>query len=136
MRLATYIIPPQGSSQKGECSVFYFGPRGGGVQANIDRWRKQFKFASPQVAANNVKVRKVNIAEIKVTEVRIQGTFMSSVRPMSPTKIAKPNHVMLGSIVQGPRGPVFFKCVGPTATMTQATGAFRQMMASLKKGGA
>src|SRR5688572_23091877 len=43
MRAATYSIPPVADDQGiAECVVNYFGPgQGGGVDANIDRWKAQ-----------------------------------------------------------------------------------------------
>jgi hypothetical protein len=135
MRLATYLIPGSSNATIGSCSVFYFGPRAGGVQANIDRWRKQFRFASKRASVEQVKQSKVNVGAIRVNLVTIEGTFLFSPRPMSATKIPKPNSVMLGAIVQAPKGPVFFKCVGPKATMLGAKAAFQKMMYSMKTQG-
>lgn len=133
MRLATYIIPgSQGSP--GECSIFYFGSRAGSVQANIERWKGQFKFASPQVAKQSVQTKTQTFASIQTTILSIQGTFMSSVRPMSSEKVAKPNFVMLGAIALAPQGPVFFKCVGPKTTMMAAQSDFTAMLKSIQKG--
>ena len=49
VRRATYSIPPQvGDSPGAELGVFYFGPgEGGGLEANIQRWIKQFPDAAP-----------------------------------------------------------------------------------------
>jgi hypothetical protein len=41
MRAATYSIPTApGNHEKAECAAYFFGQgSGGGVQANIDRWK-------------------------------------------------------------------------------------------------
>ena len=49
MRKASYEVPrAKGDSDDGELAVFYFGPgQGGGIEANVDRWVKQFSNVSP-----------------------------------------------------------------------------------------
>ena len=49
MRAATYSIDPVGADGGvAECIVNYFGPgQGGGVDANIERWKGQFRSAAP-----------------------------------------------------------------------------------------
>jgi hypothetical protein len=38
MRVATYIV------ESAECAVYFFGEgQGGGIQANLDRWKGQFQ---------------------------------------------------------------------------------------------
>ena len=43
----------------------------------------------------------------------------------------KPGWRLLGAIVQGPHGPVFFKLTGPAATVGRAEHDFDAMLASL-----
>ena len=65
MRKATYIVPRKGGDpEDGELAVFYFGPgQGGSVDANVDRWVKQFK---------GVPTEKVKRADHVI---RTDGTF-------------------------------------------------------------
>ena len=44
MRAATYAVAPAaGDTAPAECALYFFGAGlGGGVQANIDRWKGQF----------------------------------------------------------------------------------------------
>ena len=44
MRAATYTVPAtSGDHDPGECAVYFFGAgQGGGVEANIARWKGQF----------------------------------------------------------------------------------------------
>ena len=60
MRAATYIIPPAtGDSDGGECAVFE--NLGGGVQANVDRWFRQFE--EPKENEGGAGVTVANIAK-------------------------------------------------------------------------
>src|SRR6266545_4943782 len=45
MRAATYAVPAAaGDKDNGECVVYFFGAgQGGGVDANLERWKGQFK---------------------------------------------------------------------------------------------
>ena len=50
MRKASYEVPrAKGDSEDGELAVFYFGPgQGGGIDANVERWIKQFSGVKPE----------------------------------------------------------------------------------------
>ena len=49
MRKASYDVPKvSGDAEDGELAVFYFGPgQGGSIDANVDRWVKQFSGVDP-----------------------------------------------------------------------------------------
>jgi hypothetical protein len=49
MRKANYVVPrAEGDADDGELVVFYFGPgEGGDIEANVDRWIKQFADIEP-----------------------------------------------------------------------------------------
>jgi hypothetical protein len=119
MRLATYAVGDA------ECAVFYFGPnQGGAVDDNIERWRGQFKDA-PLPKREERKVH-----GMKLTRVEIDGTFLSPGTDMQ-SQGSMPGWRMLGAIVQGPQGPVFFKFTGPVATVRGAAKDFDALLASL-----
>ena len=48
----------------------------------------------------------------------------------------KPGWRLIGAIVEAPEGLVFFKCVGPAATMQKAEKEFEKLLASLSRAGA
>src|ERR1700690_1480542 len=63
MRAATYIVGDA------ECVVYFFGQgQGGGVQANIDRWKGQFSQPGPAKIGNRM------VHGLKVTTIDIAGT--------------------------------------------------------------
>lgn len=123
MRLATYVAGHGESAA--ECAVFYFGAnQGGAVDENIDRWAGQFE-GSP-----NPKRTSLTVNGINVIRVEIDGTYLSPGMDMQPQG-AKPGWRMLGAIVQGPNGPVFFKFTGPAGTVKSSARDFDAMLASL-----
>ncbi len=121
MRFATYL------PKDAECAVFYFGPgQGGAVDDNIDRWATQFE------GTPNPKREISTIAGMRVTRVHIEGTYLSPGADMQ-SQGKQPNSRMLGAIIDGPQGMVFFKLTGPAAAVGAASKGFDAMLASLHK---
>ena len=133
MRAATYrILAAKGDSESAELAVFYVGESsGGGVDANVKRWIEQFQKADGSSAAKDAKVKKEKIAGLPATAVEVKGTYMggSMMGPSAP----KPGYRLLGAIVEGPGGNVFFKLTGPDKTVTAAEKPFRKLLDGLKK---
>ena len=126
MRLATYTVGPHA-----ECGVYYFGPgQGGGVEANLDRWIGQFLQADgkPSKAAAQITKRTQN--GLKITTVDVSGAYTGMGGPMVQSP-AVSGFRMLGAIVEGPYGSIFFKFTGPEKTVAENHPAFEKMIASL-----
>lgn len=132
MRLATYTVPPApGDQEGGECGVYYFGPgQGGSVQANMDRWIGQFHQADGQISKAIIKNGGVD-GGLKLTTVDVSGAYTGMGGPMAPRGPAKPGYRLLGAIVEGSQGSVFFKFTGPAKTVAQNQSAFLKMLASI-----
>ena len=75
------------------------------MQANVDRWMKQFQDAKDQ------KVENKEVGGVKVTYVGATGTFMSG--PPFGAKVPKKGYALLGAIVEGKEGAIFIKMTGP-----------------------
>ena len=133
MRAATYSIPAaKGDAEPAELAVFFFGAAsGGGVDANVKRWIDQFQKADGTSAAKDAKVKKETIAGLSATAVDVRGTYLggSMMGPSTP----KPGYRLLGAIVEGPGGNVFFKLTGPEKTVAGAEKPFRKLLDGLKK---
>jgi hypothetical protein len=128
MRLATYTVPAApGDSEAGECGAYYFGQgQGGGVQANMDRWIGQFQ--SKEAAKRDQRT----VHGLKITTVDVSGAYSGMGGPMAKGATApKPNYRLLGAIVEGPQGSIFFKFTGPAKTVAQNQAAFDKLLASL-----
>jgi hypothetical protein len=134
MRAATYTVPPTaGDSEPGECVAYYFGPgQGGSVEANVQRWTSQFQDASGK-PVKNADVKHKTVHGLPVTTMDLSGTYAGMGGPMAKTKSSKPGYRLLGAIVEGPQGSVFFKFTGPAKTVTAGQKAFDQMIASVAK---
>src|SRR5690348_16133521 len=75
MRAATYSITPAAGDQGvAECVVNYFGPgQGGGVDANLERWKGQVLGADGKPAT--AKIDKRTVRGIPVTLIDSSGTY-------------------------------------------------------------
>jgi len=134
MRKATYVIPrAKGDEEDGELGVFYFGPgQGGGIEANVDRWVKQFKDVPPEKVRR--EDRKANGMVEHVIEIE-SGTFNANSMAMGHGgEKLKTNYALLGAIVEAPSGAYFFKLTGPKATVAHAKKSFYALLDSVKPG--
>jgi hypothetical protein len=135
MRAATYrIAPAKGDTEPGELAVFYFGQgQGGGVDANVKRWVGQFQKADgTAVSEKDTKTKKDTINGLAVTTVDVKGTYTGG-GPMMGPSTPKPGFRLLGAIVEGPEGAIFFKFTGPEKTVAGAEKSFRKLLESVKK---
>jgi hypothetical protein len=134
MRVATYSIPAaKGDAEGAELGIFYFGEGGGGgVDANVKRWVAQFQKADGSSAEKDAKTRQEKIAGFAVTMVDIKGTFAGG-GPMMGPSTPKAGYRLLGAIVTGPQGDVFFKLTGPEKTVAGAEKTFHKMLEGMKK---
>ena len=128
MRLATYVIHGPNDTEA-QCAVYYFGAgQGGSVEANLERWRGEFKDATQNAPRN------FNAPGGRVTLVSLEGTYMAHVGMMgdgSSTELTR--WALLGAIAEGPHGSVFFKLTGPKATVEAAAKDFEHMLRSIHK---
>jgi hypothetical protein len=128
MRVATYKIPAaKGDTEEAECAVFYFGEgQGGSVDANVQRWTAQFDGAKAPAT------KKEKVAGFDLTTLELEGTYTGGGGPMGP-KVNKPGFKLLGAIIEGPSGPIFFKLTGPAKTVEAARADFQKMLKGIKK---
>ncbi len=128
MRVATYDIPAAPGADAGECGVFYFGKgQGGGVDDNLERWVKQFEGASAP------KKGEKSIHGLRVHTIDISGTYLQSGGPMMQSQGKKPGYRLLGAIVEAPEGYIFFKSIGPSATIGKAQADFDALLGTLAR---
>lgn len=103
---------------------------GGGIEANVDRWKGQFKSAGDEVKAD---ITKSKVAEQDVYMVDIKGTYVDKPGPFAPGPgIDRANYRMIGAIIATDGGHYFVKAYGPEKTMEKAQPAFKKMVDGLK----
>lgn len=132
MRAATYLIPAaKGDTEGAECAIFL--NIGGGVDANINRWIGQFEQPDGSSSEAKSKQKKEAVNGLPVTMVDLTGTFAGGGMAMGQPSGKKPDYRLLGAIVEGPTGEVFFKLTGPAKTIAAAQGEFQAMVKSVKR---
>lgn len=129
MRVATYAVPAsEGDPEGGECAIFYFGnDQGGTVDQNIERWVGQFETSGVPARTSRT------VSGMKVTIVQVAGAYLAPSGPQMQSTGKKENFRLLGAIVEGPQGSVFFKFTGPAKTISDAEGEFNAIVESLTK---
>ncbi|HTE54086.1 MAG TPA: hypothetical protein VK698_24700 [Kofleriaceae bacterium] len=133
MRTAQWMVP--GKAGEAELVVYYFGPGGaGGADANLERWIGQFEQPDGSPSASKAKTAKKTVGALAVTTVEVTGRYVAAMSPGAPEKNDKPDHMLLGAIVETMNGPYYFKMVGPKETMTGAKKQFTAFIDSLKPG--
>jgi hypothetical protein len=131
MRKASYVVPhAEGDAEDGELTVFYFGPgQGGSIDANVDRWVKQFGDVKP----GDVRRADREANGLRQHTVELDSGTFSSGMPGGSNK-PKNDYGLVGGIVETPSGAYFFKLTGPAKTVKQAKPEFYKLLDSIKTG--
>jgi len=127
MRAAEFKVASDAGN--GEASVAFFTGLGGDPTSNIDRWRGQF--SEPGGTPPEADLIQRKIAECKVWLVTIRGMFKGG-QPGGPADDAA-NYGMRGAIIDGPKGMVFIKFMGPEATLVENESAWSTMVNGMRK---
>jgi hypothetical protein len=132
MRAATYTIAPaSGDKASAECGVYFFGAgQGGTVEANLERWKGQFKGPDGKVAPAQVATRAVH--GLAVTTIDTAGEYSGMGVPMAASSAPVPGYRLLGAIVAGPGGNMFVKFTGPAKTIAANQQKFEQLLSSFQ----
>jgi len=109
---------------------YHFGKgQGGGVKANLDRWKGQFQ------GETKVTPEEKTYEKQKVTIVTMTGTYLVG-PPFGGNKVATPNYMLLGAIIPHPGGDVFLKMTAPETDLKKVIADFEKLIASaFPKGG-
>ncbi|MFM7259079.1 MAG: hypothetical protein ACKO3W_00605 [bacterium] len=121
-RTLQYSVPGNGDSTKQAeliVSVFVDGD-GGPIDANIDRWRNQFRAGD---RAAEPKRSSKSIGPLKVELVELAGDYMAMGSPAP-----KRDFLQLAAIVQAEGRNVFFRLVGPTETVEANRASFEKLV--------
>jgi hypothetical protein len=112
---------------KGPLLKFYhFGRgQGGGVAANLTRWKRQFE--------GEVKVtpEEIKHGEQKVAIVLMEGTYLDG--GMMERKTPKAHYALLGAVIPHEGGDVFLKMTGPKADIKKALEDFKSLITTAFK---
>jgi hypothetical protein len=126
MRLAQFVLPGPGGDA--ELVVFRFPGGAGGVQANIDRWKGQFKAPEGKSIDDVTKTNTFDAGKLKITLVDVSGHYAAPERPGSPTMVDEPDYRMLSAIVEGSGDAFFLKALGPQKTIDLWVKPYEEML--------
>jgi hypothetical protein len=125
MLLAEYAVPKaEGDKQDGRLTVSQLG---GGVEGNVDRWKKQFSKLDKQ------NQETFDLDQLKVTLVDFSGIYNDSRGMMGPS-VARSGYRMLGAVVEvpGQSALYFLKCYGPEKTIAAHADEIKAFIRSMK----
>lgn len=105
---------------------YHFGQgQGGGIDANIKRWKGQFQGEAKLVQEDKT------YGDQKVAIVTITGTYL--VGPPFGEKVATKGQALLGAVIPHPSGDVFLKMTGPEADIAKTKEDFVKLIESAVK---
>ena len=133
MRKANYTFDAvEGEGEAGSVAVYYFGKdQGGTVEANLDRWASQI--GSADTTKSDMRMS-LTVDGMTVSTIEVGGAYNSSMgTAMDVSPDSKANYRLLGAVVEGPEGNVFFKLTGPDKTALGMAQGFVTMIQSLHK---
>jgi hypothetical protein len=125
------MAPVAGDQGVAECIVNYFGAgQGGGIEANIERWTGQMQ--GPDGKPAPAKVEKRTVHGLPVVVIDTSGSYTGLGGPLAASAKPVPGYRLLGAIVEGPGGSVFFKLTGPSKTIARHEKNFNTLLTSIQ----
>jgi hypothetical protein len=122
------VDPIEGDAYPAELVVTYFQGGAGSVEANLERWRRQFK--DKDGSAPRIESKKVRGKNVDVTRAEISGHYVPPQFGVHPEP-ERDDARLLGAIVMTDSGSFFLKMVGPNRTMTKIRPDFEELLASI-----
>jgi hypothetical protein len=122
--MAEFSLPrAEGDERDGRLTI---SRAGGGLKANIDRWRQQF---SGSLGKDSQKTEE--ISGVDVTLVDFSGTYMDRPGPFAPG-VEREGYRMMAAIIPAGGQPFFIKAYGPDKTMARHAKAFNAFLKTLE----
>ncbi len=126
MRKAQLRVKSADGKETADVVFFQFGPgAAGGVQANVERWFRQFSEPRDKI---NAKTEDATVNGHKVTYAQAEGTYQSGMPGGAQTPM--PEYALLGAIIESDSVNIFVKMTGPKALVKSATPDFKKMVES------
>ena len=124
MRKAQWALPAAAGAADADLTVFHFGAQAGSLEANLNRWKGQFE----QVPADNAQTSTIpRKDQSPITVLEVAGTYVAERAPGSGDRFHEKDWRLLAAVVETKDGALYFKLVGPAATVTKWKAAFLAM---------
>jgi hypothetical protein len=130
MRSHQYHVPrTEGDERDAKVIVYFFGKQqGGGVEANIERWKKQIKRGEGDPEAKRSERK---CGAFKATFFDQTGTYTQpSFRPNAPKAKPLPGTRIINVVLPTPEGTFFVRFIGPKKTVEKQHKSFLAFMDS------
>jgi len=134
-RIYHYILPREKDDRyDGELIVFFFEGGGGGVKANIERWKKMIDPPEGKKIEDVSKVEELKVGDVKATVLDAQGTYTYKMRPFDANEKGekRENYRLIGVVFETPKGAYFVRLVGPAKTIDANKKGFDDWLKSFK----
>lgn len=127
MRKANFVIPGREGAEAAELVVNHFPEAPGNtLQANLNRWSKQFRMIDGGTPTPIISTYTADTMPITVVE--LSGEYMGMGGHWH-----QPDQRMLMTMVESPAGTVFFKLLGPDATVEANRESYMKMVQGLQR---
>lgn len=128
MRFTQYRLPGQEGMAAAELAVFF--NIGGSVEANLQRWYRQFSQPDGRSTSGIAETKKVTVANLEVTVIYVTGTYLASSMMGSGSTSDMPGYAMIAAMVETSQGPWQFKATGPEKTLSYWRESFDEFVKS------
>jgi hypothetical protein len=130
-RSGQWRVPPlHGQGDAGEVVAYFFGPgAGGSTEENIAAWIGTMSSPGGHPAD---KQWQNQASGFHVSQVVIFGTYNQVVTSPGIPPVAHPGYVLLGTVIENPRGNIYWRFTGPEALVTATLPVFNKMIDSVK----
>jgi hypothetical protein len=132
MRYAQFRLPKAaGDKQDGQLVIFK--GLGGGVTANLKRWKDQFTPPEGKTIDDVAKVSTVKIGDKEATMLDIHGTYKFRAQPFNPQskEVQLPHYRMLAVYFDG-EAPYQIRLTGPAKTVEHYKKGFDEWIKGFK----
>jgi hypothetical protein len=130
-RAVLKIEPVEGDDFPGELIVYAFPGGVGGVDANVERWQKQFKDKDGNPP--KIETKKVKGKNVEVTRAETSGHYFPAQFGGRPEP-DRPDARLLGAIVLTDQAAYVIKLVGPNKTLTKLRPDFDELLTTIEVG--
>jgi hypothetical protein len=135
-RFKQFTLPRAGGdSADAELVIFHFGPgQGGSAEDNVARWKTIFEPPAGKTIEQVSATRTYKVGAVKVTAFAVSGTYLYKARPIDPALKAerRPGHRMIALVFESPKGPYFFRLVGPEKTVARHEKSFERWIKAFR----
>ena len=128
-----FVLPrAEGDKEDGELYITNFG--GGGLDANIDRWKKMFAPPEGKTLDDVTKIEKFKSGNAEFIVVDVHGTYKTKFPPFAPNakEVIKPSYRRINVAVNGLEEPAFIILSGPQATIAKHHKDFESWVKAFK----